>query len=141
MKKNNTLDLITFLLVLLFVYTAASKLFNFHEFEQQMHNQSLPLQVSTILIWTLPEVELLTALLLIFECTKATGFYLSAFLMFCFTVYIVLALLHFFNRIPCFCGGAIKAMGWKMHLWFNLFFLLLSTLGIIITNRERRCAN
>jgi putative oxidoreductase len=138
MRHLYIINIISFLLILLFVYTAMSKLMDFEQFKTQMFNQALPREVATILIWTLPGLELLTAVMLFFEQTRLLGYYLSAVLLCLFTAYIALVLLHSFSRIPCSCGGVIKALGWKTHLVFNLFFLLLSILGIFIINRERR---
>lgn len=138
MRRINIIDIISFLLILLFVYTAMSKLLDFEQFKTQMFNQALPREVTTTLIWTLPGFELLTALMLLFERTRLLGYYMSAILLCLFTAYIALVLLHSFSHIPCSCGGVIKSLDWKMHLVFNLFFLLLSILGIFIINRERR---
>ncbi|MCW3118108.1 MAG: hypothetical protein JWM28_2190 [Chitinophagaceae bacterium] len=137
MKSKTALDIISFLLILLFIYTAVSKLIDFNQFKGQMYNQTLPRAVAKLLIWTLPEIEILTGLLLLFEKTKPYGFYLSLILMILFTGYIILVVLNYFGRVPCSCGGVIKYLGWKLHLIFNLFFLLLSILAIFITNRER----
>ncbi|WP_121811351.1 MauE/DoxX family redox-associated membrane protein [Mucilaginibacter kameinonensis] len=125
------------LLVLLFIYTAVSKLIGFEDFKRQMYNQTLPREVAALLIWTLPGSEILTAVMLIFRRTRKPGLYISAVLMLLFTGYISLVLLHYFSRIPCSCGGVIRALGWKMHLVFNVFFLLLSLLGIYFIDRER----
>lgn len=130
-------ELTKFLLILLFIYTAVSKLIDFDQFRNQMFNQTLPHWLISVLIWTLPEIEIGTAILLVFEQTKIVGFYLSAILMVLFTGYVSLALLHYFDRVPCSCGGVITALGWKMHFLFNLFFLLLSFLGIYSAYRER----
>jgi len=138
MKTKVTIDLISALLILLFVYTAVSKLADFDQFNMQMYNQTLPHDVATVLIRTLPGIEILTALLLLFERSRLLGFYISGFLMLLFTGYVALVLLNYFGRVPCSCGGVIKALGWKMHLVFNSFFLLLTVLAIIIIHRERR---
>ncbi|WP_374949829.1 MauE/DoxX family redox-associated membrane protein [Mucilaginibacter sp.] len=138
MKRKTVIDIISFLLILLFIYTAMSKILNFNQFKGQMYNQTLSHGLATLLIWTLPGIEILTGLLLLFEKTKPYGFYISILLMTVFTGYIILVLLNYFGRVPCSCGGVIKAMGWKLHLLFNLFFLLLSTCAIFIINRERR---
>ena len=135
---NVAATIIQALLILLFIYTATSKLINFDQFAGEMYNQTLPHEVATVLIWTLPGIEILAAMLLLFERTQPVGYYLSAILLSLFTGYVSLVLLNFFSRVPCSCGGVIKALGWKMHLIFNLFFLLLSIRGIFITNRERR---
>jgi putative oxidoreductase len=74
MKSKTALDIISFLLILLFIYTAVSKLIYFDQFKGQMYNQTLPHGVATFLIWTLPEIEILTGLLLLFEKTNPYGF-------------------------------------------------------------------
>ncbi|MGY3212455.1 MauE/DoxX family redox-associated membrane protein [Mucilaginibacter sp. HD30] len=133
-------ELIIFLLVLLWIYTASSKLMDFHHFKAQMHNQTLPRYLADILIYTLPPVEILAALLLVFQATRQAGFYLSALLMLLFTAYIGLVLLNYFGRVPCSCGGVLRMMNWKQHFLFNLFFLLLTVYGSYHVYRERRSA-
>lgn len=140
MKTNRSIAMISALLVLLFIYTAVSKLLDFEEFSMQMYNQTLPRELATVLIWTLPATEILAALLLLFDRTRAFGLFLSVFLMILFTGYVALVLGNYFGRIPCSCGGVIRSLGWKAHLFFNLFFLLLSVTGIVLANRERRIA-
>jgi putative oxidoreductase len=131
-------ELLSFCLIELFAYTASSKLLDFNQFKVAMYGQTLPHEVTAILVWLLPGLEITVSLLLLFEKTRLTGFYASLILMVLFTGYISLVLLHYFGRVPCSCGGVIKALGWKLHLVFNLFFLLLSLLGIYVINRERR---
>lgn len=137
MKRTLLIDIIAFLLIFLFVYTAVSKSVDFDKFQGQMHNQTLPSWLATMLIWTLPEIELIVAFLLIFSLTRQAGLYASLLLMAVFTGYIGLVLLHVFSRVPCSCGGVLKIMGWKVHFFFNVFFLLLSCFGIVLMNRER----
>jgi putative oxidoreductase len=138
MKSKTAIDLFSFLLILLYIYTAVSKLSDFTLFKRQMYAQTLPHWFATFLIWTLPELEILTAFLLLFKRTKVFGYSISFFLMTLFTGYILLVLLNYFGRVPCSCGGVIKALGWKMHLLFNFLFLLLSLTGILIIRKERR---
>lgn len=131
------LDLICGLLILLFVYTALSKLLNFSKFEAQMAIQALPPALIKLLIWTMPPVELFTSALLLFARTRLWGLWIAGLLMALFTGYVGLALLNAFGHIPCACGGVIAGLGWKWHFVLNLFFLLLSFLGIYLNNRER----
>jgi putative oxidoreductase len=140
MKRNTLLDLISALLILLYVYTAANKWMNFEQFKVQMHGQALPVWLAQLLIFTLPGTELLTAILLFFRRTRLAGLYLSAVLLLMFTGYVALAVFHFFDHVPCACGGVIRDFTWEMHLVFNLFFLLLNVLAITLHNRERRTA-
>jgi putative oxidoreductase len=136
--KKNSIQVIASLLVLLFVYTAFSKLLDFSTFKDQMHNQAMKPWINELLIWLLPPVEIAAACLLLFERTRLRGFYLSAALMTGFTIYVLLVLLHVFHRVPCSCGGVLKVLGWRSHFVFNLFFMLLSFTGIYFTGRERR---
>jgi putative oxidoreductase len=140
MKADTQIKLYSSLFILLFVYTAVSKLLNFEEFERQMYKQAIPHLLASVIIWTLPAFELFTAFLLMSTKVRLQGFVLSALLMAVFTGYISLAVLHVFPQVPCSCGGVIKGMGWKMHLVFNLLFLLLSVFGVFITYKERRSA-
>ncbi|MDB5143663.1 MAG: hypothetical protein JWQ66_2376 [Mucilaginibacter sp.] len=139
MKNTTTFnELIRFLLILLFVYAAVSKLIDFDRSRGQMLNQVFPSAIAEILMWAVPIAELITAGLLLFKRTYLPGLYLSMELMAVFTLYIILVLLNVFGRIPCSCGGVLQKMGWVPHLFFNLFFLLLTVTGIYITYKERR---
>jgi hypothetical protein len=58
--------------------------------------------------------------------------------MFQFTGYIALALAGIWSSMPCSCGGILGHLSWVPHLFFNLFFLIVTIIGIGITNKERR---
>jgi len=137
-KKCNSFlqQLPVFLLVLLWVYAATSKLVGFTRFEREMHNQVLYPFVQSLLIYLLPATELFTAFLLLFEKTLLRGLSLSLGLMMIFTAYIALALLHFFRHVPCSCGGILENMSWQSHLYFNVFFLALNLLAIYTFKRK-----
>lgn len=126
---------IVFLLILLWVYTATSKLVDLTEFKRQLANQTFGKSVAAILLWFVPISELFAALLLLFSKTRFAGFILSSFLMLLFTGYIALVLSGFYDRVPCSCGGVLKQLGWQAHFWFNLFFLSISALGIYLERR------
>jgi putative oxidoreductase len=119
--KHVTL-IITMMLIILFFYTAISKLLDLEEFRKQLVNQTLPQWSFGPLLWLIPITELLLSFLLITPATRAAGFYGSALLMLLFTGYIGLVLLNVFDRVPCSCGGVIRHMGFKAHFFFNLFF-------------------
>jgi putative oxidoreductase len=138
--KAYFIDITVFLLVLLWFYTASSKLIDFHRFRAQMHNQTIPKTLADILIYTLPTIEIGTALLLLFKKTRLAGLYLSATLMLLFTGYIGLILMNYFGRVPCSCGGVLQIMNWPTHFIFNLFYLLLTICGTYSVFRERRNA-
>jgi len=122
----------SFLLIVLFAYAGLSKLLTLEDFRGELHNQSFPGWVADVLLYTLIPLELLTAGLLCFRVTETWGLRLSALLMAIFTMYIVLVLLDFWQRVPCSCGGILTGMSWGTHLVFNLFFLLLSVAALIL---------
>jgi putative oxidoreductase len=73
---------------------------------------------------------------LIFERTRMVGFISSFVLMTLFTIYTGAILLHFFDYVPCSCGGVIRKLTWPQHLVFNLFFVGLSVTGIVLQRRS-----
>jgi putative oxidoreductase len=137
-KSSKFIEITVFLLVLLWMYTAASKLLSFDHYQLQMYEQPLPHWMAFMLIWSLPPIEILTAILLIFPKLKIWGLLSSIILLIVFSVYVAFVAFHVFERVSCSCGGILKNMSWTVHLFFNLFFLLLSILAIITHNRERR---
>ena len=136
-QKRTTLQLITVLLIVLFMYTAVSKVIDHEEFRKQLANQEIPIWTVPTLQWLLPLSELLVVFLLILPSTRLSGLYSSAILMFVFTGYMGLVVLNVFDRVPCSCGGVLKSMGFTTHFFFNLFFLILSLVAIKLQRRIR----
>jgi len=120
----------TALLILLFIYAALSKLLNLELFRGQLYNQSFSHDLADLLLWGLPLSELLTCGLLLFPLSRRLGLLLSLVLMTVFTLYIILVLLGYWERVPCSCGGILEHLNWTQHLYFNLFFLLLAMAGL-----------
>lgn len=131
------------LLILLFIYAAGSKLLSFPAFRGQLYNQSFPHGLADVLVYALPALELLAVCLLLFRRTQMAGLLLSLYLMLVFTGYIALVLLHFWNRVPCSCGGILSHMGWGSHLAFNLVFtaIALAAIRIHITDQKGAAEN
>jgi hypothetical protein len=119
------------LLILLFIYAAASKLLAFADFRGQLYNQAFPHWLADILLYTLPAAELVLAGLLCFAGTRRAGLWLAAGLLALFSGYIALALLHYWDTLPCSCGGIISRLSWGGHLALNLFFILISLSALL----------
>src|SRR6185436_19427533 len=136
MKRNLIIEIISSLLILLFVYTAVSKLIDFGGFTHDINNQPFPNWMTPYLVWSIPVIEISIALALMFEKTRRIGLYTSLFLMSMFTIYTASVLLHFFDRIPCSCGGVIKHLTWTQHMFFNLFFVGMSIVGIWLIKKK-----
>jgi putative oxidoreductase len=136
MKRKIIIEIISSLLILLFLYASVSKWLAFKLFIGEMNNQPFPNWLTPFLVWSIPIIEVIIAIGLIFEKTRIPALYASLFLMLAFTVYTVVVLLHAFKYIPCSCGGVIRKLTWPQHLFFNLFFVGISLLGIFLKKRE-----
>ena len=121
------------LLVLLFVYAAAAKLFDLRLFHAQLYNQSFPHKLADVLYYAIPVTELVTAGLLLFRATQRTGLWLSLWLLSAFTGYTVLVLAGWWKKVPCSCGGILSGMSWGGRLVFNIIFLCLNLIILYLT--------
>lgn len=135
MTAKNAVLLITGLLVLLFVYTATSKLTDFEKYSGQMYNQPLPHSLSQVLIWAVPLAELVTAALLLTSRYRRVGLWFSFLLMMIFSIYVGLILANTFRYVPCSCAGIFQRMSWKTHLIVNMALTVTALLGCFYQRR------
>jgi putative oxidoreductase len=135
-KKQVTLECVCALLILLFLYASISKFLDFKTFIDQMNNQPLPNSWTPFLVWSIPLVEIIISITLLFEYTRLLGLYASLVVMVIFTIYTGIVLLHFFPYTPCSCGGVIRHLTWSQHLILNLFYIAISVLGIILQRKS-----
>lgn len=131
MTKSTISFVCAILLVLLWLHSGGSKLADFKEYEKSMYLQTPLRLIVDPLIWVLPPLEALLAVMLIIPRTRLLGFYSSFVLLLSFTFYIGLILADVFPREPCSCGGIIRQFNWRQHFVFNLFFLTVSVTGIL----------
>jgi hypothetical protein len=136
MKRKIIIEIISSLLILLFLYASVSKWLAFKTFIGDMNNQPFPNWMTPYLVIIIPVLEVLIAVGLIFEKTRVPALYASFVLMMAFTIYTVAVLSHAFKYVPCSCGGVIKKLTWPQHLFFNLFFVAISVLGIWLKRRD-----
>ena len=129
---NAILTGIVFMLILLWVFTATSKLADLSEFKSQLANQSFGTSTAAVLFWFIPISELIAAFLLLFTKTRFAGLIVSFTLMLLFTGYIGLVLLGYYERVPCSCGGVLKNLSWQAHFWFNVVFLVMSGYAVYL---------
>lgn len=130
--KNIITTIITFLLILLFMYTAVSKILDFKTFIIDLNNQPFPNAWTPVLSLLIPSVEIIIATLLFFEKTTIAGLAGAVIIMTAFTTYTVLVLLKAFTYVPCSCGGVIEKLSWPQHFIFNLFFLFISVAALAL---------
>ncbi|AYL96538.1 MauE/DoxX family redox-associated membrane protein [Mucilaginibacter celer] len=138
MKKELIYELITGLLVLLFLYTGLSKLLDFKNFEVSMLFQHLPAWLTIPMTYGLPLSEIAVAALMIPDKSRLPGSYVFLIMMTAFTLYVGAALLHLFPRAPCACGGMLKSLGWGQHFVLNLLFIILAVISIRYYRTKRK---
>ncbi|MGG9964084.1 MauE/DoxX family redox-associated membrane protein [Ferruginibacter sp. SUN106] len=129
---------INFLLVLLFVYTGTSKLLGHQVFKEQLEQLHFLQPLGGFISVTLPVTEIISGLAIAFKPTMRWGLWLAALLMTIFTAYVGFMLAGDNTKLPCSCGGVMKAMSWKTHLWFNILFTLLAWANIYLTDIRKR---
>lgn len=130
----------TALLVFLFLYTALSKLLEIDTFREVLGKSPLLGSINGIVAWSIPVIELLIVTLLIIPKTRYKGLWASLILLSIFTLYLIYMVI-FTPELPCSCGGVINNMTWTEHIFFNLAFIGLSTLGIYLTRTNKNKSN
>ena len=132
--KKLLIEIAASLLVILFVYAGVNKLLNYSEFRFQLGRSPYIAFMAGFVAWFMPVSEIIVALLLTVKKTRLVGFYASFLIMVLFTGYIY-AMLNYSPYLPCSCGGVLSMMSWDQHLYFNLFFVLLSALGALLLSQ------
>lgn len=137
MKRKTGIEIIAALFILLFVYTAVSKILDFINFRLVL--KDVPLigkRFASIVAYGIVIVEIGISVLLFFPKTRKKGLWVSLALMLIFTVYIGY-LSMFVKGLPCTCGGVISTMTWKQHFYFNIIFTLLAALALLFYRIDR----
>jgi hypothetical protein len=130
-KREILVQTISSLLVLLFVYAAGSKLLDYTKFRVELGKSPLLTAFSSLVAIAIPIIELAISLLLSFPRTRLAGLYASFTLMVLFTAYIAY-ILRFSPYVPCSCGGVLQKLNWTTHFWFNIFFILIAAIAVLI---------
>ena len=142
MKLNATfrtvlLESICLLYVILFVYAAVSKLLEFDNFQAQLGQSPLLSAFTGFVSYSVLGLELIVALLVCFPKTRYIGLLSALSLMVLFTAYIVI-ILNYSYFVPCSCGGILESLGWKEHLVFNVGFVILALMGLLLATTNVR---
>lgn len=132
MKRKITLEIISFLFILLFLYVSFSKLLDFQRFTVQIGQSPMLTGFGSIIPWLVIVGEIGISILLMIPRLRLVGFYAAFSLMVMFTAYII-AILNYSTYIPCSCGGILEKLGWTEHLIFNVFFIALALIAILLT--------
>lgn len=135
-----TTTIISSLLILLFIYTGISKLIDHHSFKSVLEKSPLLGSLSGIIAIAIPTVELSIAILLLVTKTKRIGLISSLILLSLFTLYLIYMVIYT-PHLPCSCGGVIKKLTWRQHIFFNIGFILITLFGIISSKEKYHIRN
>jgi uncharacterized membrane-anchored protein len=132
--KAKTIVLLIFyyLFTSMLLYAAISKLLTFQVFVAQMNRQPFSDKYTPLLAWGIPIVEIAASVMMLTIPFRRLGLYFATAMMVCFTIYIILVKMHFYDTLPCSCGGVIATFSWTQHLFFNLFFVAIGGIGIYL---------
>lgn len=130
------IEIISALLIMLFVYTGISKLGEQNSFRTVLSQSPLIAPAANFLSLSLPIIELFTALLLFLPPTRNWGLAFSFVLMLIFTGYITYMTL-FTPHLPCSCGGVFKQMTWNQHLKLNIFLTFLAVTALWLYQKNK----
>nr|WP_068891206.1 MauE/DoxX family redox-associated membrane protein [Pedobacter panaciterrae] len=130
-KRTIIVEVISALFILLFVYAALSKMQEFEQFQVELSKSPVLNAYSKYIAIFIPGIELLIAISLITNRFQFLALYASFTLMVMFSAYVVV-ILKFSSYIPCSCGGILENMTWIQHLIFNMGFVILSIIAILL---------
>jgi hypothetical protein len=131
---SKAIEIIAALFILLFVYTATSKLIAHNQFLITLEQLPIANLGSTWLSWSIPVIEIMISVLLFIPHLRMQGLKASLVLMAVFTVYVACMLISSPN-LPCSCGGIINKLTWQQHLWLNVALTLLAAAAIYFNKR------
>lgn len=130
-------ELISFLLITLWIYAAVGKLLQFENFRIRLSQFPFISEYADLLAWLVPGVEIMIALLLFFPRLKDEALLASTALLLVFTAYII-AVINFSDSIPCSCNGVLASLSWKEHILFNVCFLVLALAGLLMSPQLKK---
>ena len=135
-KRSTIVEIICYLFILLFVYAAVSKIIDYKNFRVQIGKSPLLTFFPDLVAIVVPTIELIIALALASVRARLVGLYASFSLMILFTAYIA-AITNFSDYIPCSCGGVLQHMTWNQHLIFNIFFVVMGAVGVLLHDTSK----
>jgi hypothetical protein len=133
-------DFICGALLLVFLYTAWSKLMDYEQFRYTLSQSVLLKPLAGIIAWLLPVTEFAIAVLLFIPAFRRIGLWVSATVITAFTIYLGYMILYM-PKLPCTCGGVLAELSWRQHIVFNLSLIVLSVTSILLYNKHKGMMN
>lgn len=127
-----------YLVFVIFLYSALSKLINFDLFVNNLDKSPFFTNIdSSLIAGLIIGIEFVIPGLLFFDQTAKLGYLLSFSLFFLFTGYIIL-MMKISPYLPCSCGGFLESLSWTQHIYFNIFFMMASLLLFYFFEKNRQ---
>lgn len=127
--KSLITEIIIFLLVLLWAYTFASKIFDFDTFRRQIKGAYILSAGGAILAYLLQATHLGIIILLVNKNWRKAGLLVSLIILVIYTTYLIYVL-KFAPSIPCSCISLMSGMNWNDQLYFNFIALAFNLTGL-----------
>ncbi len=128
LNNKNIIELIRYLLILLYLYTCFHKIVDKDVFEETLSKSKLIYEYKDLLFYLVPLSEIIVIILLI-PNRFLNGLYFSLFLMSSFTIYLI-AVNNFSLYDGCSCGGIFNSMPYWLHVTINIFFIIINVYAI-----------
>ncbi|HWW40885.1 MauE/DoxX family redox-associated membrane protein [Pedobacter sp.] len=138
-KRILLVEIISALFILLFVYAALTKVTDYQKFRIELGKSPLLNSYAGIIAVEIPGIELLISLLIATKRFQYYALYFAFSLMVIFSTYII-AILKFSPYVPCSCGGILQNMTWNQHLIFNVGFVLLGAIAVLLYPKKNLSA-
>lgn len=122
-------DVVTYSFIVLFIYTATSKIQSFSSFKLVLSKSALIGEYNVLVAWVVPSAEIVISALLIFPGTRKAGLLFTLAIMLVFTTYLIY-MVNSGSQLICTCGGVLSSLTWQQHIWFNAVFILLAVTGL-----------
>lgn len=135
LSHHYAIEGIAILFMALFGLTAVDKLIHFERFYTELGKSPFLAPYALVVAWATPIIELAVTLMLGINRWRLLGLYISVFLMSLFSAYIYL-LLNYSYYTPCLCSAALENLSWEEHLVFNLAFLALAIIGVLLKEKS-----
>ncbi|MGC4128227.1 MAG: MauE/DoxX family redox-associated membrane protein [Bergeyella sp.] len=138
MRNKYVIEIVCFLVSIVFVYAGIIKLLDNRIFVMQLHKSPLLPDFTAVPISIIfPVVEIFAGIGVFIGRLRKISLYVSLILFSLFTAYLII-LNSFFIDVPCSCGGILGKMSYEVHILFNLFFLCII---IIALNKYGKTTN
>lgn len=128
--KKTISEIIIFVLLVMWVYTFFSKIFDFDTFRRQINGAYILSAGTPILPYILQFLHLALIVMLLAKGWTKIGLMTSFSVLLLYTAYLVY-ILKFAPSIPCSCIAVFKGMIWQDQLYFNFIALAINIIGLI----------